>query len=66
MINLAQILQSHALSFFHLSSPDLLFGFDADPEDRNLYGLVRRFPQFAKDGIALRRFGQHCIELLGW
>ncbi|MBT8227749.1 MAG: Ni/Fe hydrogenase subunit alpha [Dactylosporangium sp.] len=65
LMNLAQILQSHALSFFHLSSPDLLFGFDADPAKRHLYGLVQEFPQFAKDGIALRRYGQHMIELLG-
>ncbi|HET9518635.1 MAG TPA: Ni/Fe hydrogenase subunit alpha [Actinoplanes sp.] len=65
LINLAQLLQSHALSFFHLSSPDLLFGFDADPAKRNLYGLVAEHPRFAKDGIALRRFGQHAIELLG-
>ena len=27
LMNLAQILQSHALSFFHLSAPDLLLGF---------------------------------------
>jgi len=31
IMNLAQIVQSHALSFFHLSSPDLLFGMDAEP-----------------------------------
>jgi NAD-reducing hydrogenase large subunit len=65
LMNLAQITQSHALSFFHLSSPDLLFGFDADPTTRHLYGMVRHFPQFARDGIALRRFGQHIIERLG-
>ena len=35
MMNLAQIMQSHALSFFHLSSPDLLLGMDADPAERN-------------------------------
>ncbi|NLT54476.1 MAG: Ni/Fe hydrogenase subunit alpha [Actinomycetales bacterium] len=65
LMNLAQIVQSHALSFFHLSSPDLLFGFDADPAKRHLYGLLAEHPQFARDGIALRRFGQHVIELLG-
>ena len=31
LANLAQITQSHALSFFHLSAPDLLLGMDADP-----------------------------------
>lgn len=65
LMNLAQLMQSHALSFFHLSSPDLLFGFDADPADRNLYGVLREHPRFARDGIALRRVGQHIIELLG-
>ena len=31
MLNLAQMVQSHALSFFHLSSPDLLLGMESDP-----------------------------------
>jgi NAD-reducing hydrogenase large subunit len=65
LMNLAQMVQSHALSFFHLSSPDLLFGFDSDPAERHLYGLLAQHPQFARDGIALRRFGQNTIELLG-
>jgi NAD-reducing hydrogenase large subunit len=65
LINLAQIVQSHALSFFHLSSPDLLFGFDADPAKRNLFGVAADEPQLARDGIALRRFGQQIIERLG-
>lgn len=65
IMNLGQIVQSNALSFFHLSSPDLLFGYDGDPEKRNLYGLVADNPQLAKDGIALRRYGQQIIEWLG-
>lgn len=65
VINLAQIVQSHALSFFHLSSPDLLFGFDADPARRNLFAAAEAAPQLARDGIALRRFGQEIIEMLG-
>jgi NAD-reducing hydrogenase large subunit len=65
VMNLAQIVQSHALSFFHLSSPDLLFGFDAEPADRHLFGVAREHPQLAQDGIALRRFGQSIIEALG-
>jgi NAD-reducing hydrogenase large subunit len=44
VMNLAQIVQSHALSFFHLSSPDLLFGFDADPARRNLFGVAADHP----------------------
>ena len=38
MLNLAQMVQSHALSFFHLSSPDLLLGMDSDPATRQHSG----------------------------
>jgi NAD-reducing hydrogenase large subunit len=65
ILNLAQILQSHALSFFYLSSPDLLLGMDSDPNKRHLFGVLEFNPQLARDGIALRKFGQQIIELLG-
>ena len=64
ILNLAQLVQSHALSFFHLSSPDLLLGMDADPATRNLFGLAKAHPTLARDGIALRKFGQQIIEWL--
>src|SRR6266568_7927009 len=51
VLNLAQILQSHALSFFYLSSPDLLLGMDADPAERNLFGILAQRPEMARDGI---------------
>ncbi|QVL46850.1 MAG: Ni/Fe hydrogenase subunit alpha [Thiocapsa sp.] len=65
IINLAQITQSHALSFFHLSSPDLLLGWDSDPVSRNIFGVMRQDPALAKDGIRLRQIGQTIIETLG-
>ncbi len=65
ILNLAQMIQSHALSFFHLSSPDLLLGMDSDPRTRNIFGVVAAKPELGRAGIALRRFGQHIIELLG-
>ncbi len=65
VMNLAQIVQSNALSFFHLSSPDLLFGFDADPAKRNIIGVAQANPQLARDGVGVRRFGQQIIEWLG-
>ena len=65
VINLAQIVQSNALSFFHLSSPDLLFGFDGDPAVRNIIGVAQANPGLAKDGIGLRKWGQQIIEWLG-
>ena len=65
IMNLAQIVQSHALSFFHLSSPDLLFGMDGDPAKRNILGVIESHPTLATDGVMLRKFGQEIISLLG-
>jgi len=65
MLNLAQMVQSHALSFFHLSSPDLLLGMESDPVKRNILGVAAVRPDLGLAGIGLRRFGQHIIELLG-
>jgi NAD-reducing hydrogenase large subunit len=65
LVNYAQVLQSHALSFFHLSSPDLLLGLDSAPEKRNIFGLLERDPDFLRRGIRLRQFGQCVIELVG-
>ncbi|KKJ00243.1 Ni/Fe hydrogenase subunit alpha [Prochlorothrix hollandica] len=65
LMNLAQLTQSHALSFFHLSSPDFLLGWDSDPARRNVFGLIDANPDLARAGIRLRQFGQTIIELLG-
>lgn len=65
LMNLGQITQSHALSFFHLSSPDFLLGWDSDPAKRNVFGLIAAEPDLARAGIRLRQFGQTVIELLG-
>jgi NAD-reducing hydrogenase large subunit len=65
LMNLGQIIQSHTLSFFHLSGPDLFFGMDSAPEKRNIFGLIDAEPEFARSGILLRQFGQEVIELVG-
>jgi len=65
IFGLAQVVQSHALSFFHLSSPDLLLGMDSDPKERNIFGVLQKKPELAKNGIRLRQFGQQVIERLG-
>jgi NAD-reducing hydrogenase large subunit len=62
ILNLAQIVQSHALSFFYLSSADLLLGMHSDPASRNIFGVMERHPELARDGIRLRQFGQQIIE----
>jgi NAD-reducing hydrogenase large subunit len=64
LLHCAQIVQSHALSFFYLSAPDLLLGMDSDPASRNVLGLLAQYPELARDGIELRKFGQQAIEHL--
>ena len=65
IFGLAQVLQSHALSFFHLSSPDLVLGMDGDPSKQHLFGVAEKNPEIARHGIRLRQFGQQIIERLG-
>jgi NAD-reducing hydrogenase large subunit len=58
----AQFVQSHALSFFYLSAPDLLLGMESDPASRNVAGVIAQHPELARDGIELRKFGLQIIE----
>ncbi len=62
LMHYGQVFQSHALHFFHLVSPDLLFGFDADPALRNVIGVANRFPELAVQGVMMRKFGQEIIK----
>jgi NAD-reducing hydrogenase large subunit len=62
LMQYGQILQSHALHFFHLSSPDLLFGFDSDVRQRHIVGVIEAHPDIAKKGVLLRKFGQEVVR----
>jgi NAD-reducing hydrogenase large subunit len=62
LMNMAQIIQSHALSFFYLASPDLLLGMDSNPADRSIFGVLKKNPTLARDGVRLRQMGQQMIE----
>jgi NAD-reducing hydrogenase large subunit len=62
LIHIGQNISSHALSFFHLSSPDFLLGYDSDPAKRNILGLAEKYPDIALRGIRLRKFGQEISE----
>ncbi len=65
LMNLGQIVQSHALSFFHLSAPDFLLGWDTPQAQRNVFGIIAANKELARAGIRLRQFGQEIIEILG-
>ena len=62
LMHFGQILQSHALHFYHLCSPDLLFGFDSDAARRNIVGVAALHPETARQGVLLRKFGQEVIR----
>ncbi len=62
LMHYGQFFQSHALHFFHLCSPDLLFGFDADVAIRNVIGVAAKFPNLAVQGVMMRKYGQEIIK----
>ena len=62
LMHYGQFFQSHALHFFHLASPDLLFGFDADPAIRNVIGVAAKYPHLAVQGVMMRKYGQEIIK----
>jgi len=64
LLHFGQTMQSHALHFFHLSSPDLLFGFGSNLEHRNIIGVIEDFPDLALKGVRLRKYGQQVIEVI--
>lgn len=64
LLHFGQVFQSHALHFFYLASPDLLFGYDSDPLKRNIVGVASEYPELAKKGILMRKFGQEIIKLI--
>ena len=65
LMHYGQMYQSHALHFFHLASPDLLFGFDAPVEKRNVVGVIEADPETAKKAVLMRKFGQEVIKATG-
>ncbi len=62
LMHYGQVMQSNALHFFHLASPDLLFGFDSDVNRRNIVGVAQAHPDIARKGVLLRKFGQEVIR----
>ncbi|MFH4964043.1 Ni/Fe hydrogenase subunit alpha [Gaetbulibacter sp. M235] len=64
LLHFGQVFQSHALHFFYLASPDLLFGVDADPAKRNIAEVAIKHTDLAKKGILMRKFGQEIIKTI--
>lgn len=64
LMHFGQVLQSHALHFFHLASPDLLFGFDSDVSKRNIVAVIQEHKNLALKGVKIRKYGQQVIEAI--
>jgi NAD-reducing hydrogenase large subunit len=64
LLHFGQVLQSHALHFFHLSSPDLLFGFESDIGKRNIIAVLTDYPNIGLQGVKLRKYGQEVIRMV--
>ncbi len=73
LLHFGQVLQSHALHFYHLSSPDLLFGIDSDAKHRNIVGVLSGYPDTGVEGskmniglqgVKLRKYGQEVIRAI--
>jgi NAD-reducing hydrogenase large subunit len=65
IMHYGQVLQSNAVHFFHLASPDLLFGFEGPAEKRSFVGTIENYPEVAKWAIFVRKFGQSVIKAVG-
>ncbi len=62
LMHYGQVMQSHVLHFFHLAAPDLLFGFGAPAEKRNIFEVIKENPELGRRAILMRKFGQEIIE----
>lgn len=65
LMHYGQLLQSNAVHYFHLATPDLLFGFEGPSRQRNFIGTIENFPEIAKWAIFIRKYGQSVIQALG-
>ncbi|WFP52278.1 Ni/Fe hydrogenase subunit alpha [Methylomonas sp. EFPC3] len=64
LLHFGQVLQSHALHFFYLSSPDLLFGFDSEIGQRSVVAVLADHPEIGLQGVKLRKYGQEVIRMV--
>lgn len=58
----AQMLQSHQTAYFYLIVPEMMFGMDAAPEQRNIQGLIEANPELVKRAVMLRKWGQEVLK----
>ncbi|HEY7725661.1 MAG TPA: Ni/Fe hydrogenase subunit alpha [Anaeromyxobacteraceae bacterium] len=63
LLEMAQVVSSHALSFFHVSAPDLVAA-RGEEAPRDPLALARAEPELFGDGLVLRRTAQEATEAI--
>ncbi|AEH06176.1 Ni/Fe hydrogenase subunit alpha [Methanothermococcus okinawensis] len=56
---------SHALHFYALAAPDLMYPTTDDILKRNLLGMAKENPEVVKEAIELRKIGQTIVKTVG-
>lgn len=64
LLHFGQVLQSHALHFFHLASPDILFGFESEVTKRNIVAVLQEHTDIGLQGVKIRKYGQEVIRMI--
>lgn len=64
LLHFGQVLQSHALHFFYLASPDILFGFESDAAKRHVIAVLQDHADIGLRGVRLRKYGQEVIRMI--
>ncbi len=65
LMHMGQIIHSHSLHLFFLAAPDFIVGPDADPQKRDIFGIIEKEPELVRKAIQLRKFGQDVIDAVG-
>jgi F420-non-reducing hydrogenase large subunit len=65
LMQMGQYIHSHILHFYFLAAPDFVFGPDADPMQRNVFGVLAVNPALATEAVLFRKVGQQIVEATG-
>ncbi len=63
IMNWASVVHSHTLSFYFLSAPDFIGG--KDRKTRNVFQIIKDYPELATKALELRRHAQDIITTIG-
>jgi F420-non-reducing hydrogenase large subunit len=63
IMNWASVIHSHTLSFYFLSAPDFIGG--KDRKTRNVFQIIKDYPELAGKALELRRHAQDIITTIG-